>query len=581
MRTAGAARLCSCQIATGGKDFRRTYSAQLTFLPQCATIKGMVAAFANPVNFAKLVAQKPLNSAEQKFMNFVTGKAERAEGIEGNMFTIGNTCPTQPIDGGENANVIRAELIRFCVWGGDNEHQIQGNLICVKGAVISGELDLLHVDTRFALAFVECRFTAGVKMMFAKCPGLRLNGSHLAQGITANGMQVSGDMSLHKISAHGLVVLDNTKVDGFLDCSDSTFLVPDKESGNHDAAPPGFGKCAFQARNMRVSGHLDLQKSAFNGCVVLEHAYIGRDLYYMAFSIDGGVSHEKDLKNDLVAFFAEIKGGLFLQELQEDSVIALNFARAGSFAYSSSTPKNFKIFLDGFAYQHSHNTAKEIKSLVMNHTQREPFLPQPFEQAAKVLVSMGRNKDARGVLFEMEKRITAELSGPRKLLRRLWQMATGYNHGLLRMAMTSAFVILLGAAIFGAGNERGYIVPHQPVVLANANYKAIVHNEKAHVDKCAAPKRPRLRPTEAAECLFPGYPRFDALWFSMDIFLPTSPLHQELYWYPHPRADDIFWRYFLLGWYWLQVMSGWVLTSVFVLTFTGIMQRSQASWSGK
>ena len=98
------------------------------------------------------------------------------------------------------------------------------------------------------------------------------------------------------------------------------------------------------------------------------------------------------------------------------------------------------------------------------------------------------------------------------------------------------------------------------------------------------------RPTEIVECLFPEYPRFNSLSFSADVFIPVFALHQEPYWYPQPGTSaNTFWeivcRYIvrgaLLAWYWFEIIAGWVLTSLFVLTFTGILRKRQEQAEGK
>ena len=683
----------------------------------------MVAAFANPVDFAKLVAQKPLNLAEQMFV---------ARMAEGKRCILGETRPG--LDD-KNAPAIRADLIRFFVWGGSEEKRILGNRIYLQGAHVSGELDLEYHLSSCMLVMALCHFNDEVKLAHSGFRFLSFAGSRLTQGLSGTGMQIgsglamsdgfSSDKSVVLLDAsigHGLfcengkfnrgegevsalgadrirvganVVMKNSsakggarfpgaKIGGYLTCDGGQFfgyqdgaaLVADEvKIESHLFMREGFwadGRVSFSGveikgnvccrgkfgdelvfENANIGKDLDCRNGQFEDTVFFDGANVGGDfycrygkfkgefnantikvggnvhfdgffaakpVYLMSADIDGAVFCVGGrFSSGLFAGGAKIKQMLAWRNVKGAGDVHLEYASADIFADDVESLKRFRFDLRGFSYTGFVNPL-ESKSRI-DWLSRRPdgtFAPQPFEQAAKVLVSMGRNKDARDVLFAMNQRITEEQGFPkwRKLRQKAWKSAqakwqwlldktigynilrqtgriiwaswrwllektTGYNYSLWRMARASAAIIIAGWIIFGAANERGYIVPHQTVVLTKPDYQQIVRNEKAHVDKCAAPKRPRLRPTEAAECLFPGYPRFDALWFSMDIFLPTSPLHQEVYWYPHPRADDAFWRYLLLGWYWFQVISGWVLTSIFALTITGIMQRSQASWSGK
>ena len=555
----------------------------------------MVAAFVNPVDFAKLVAQKPLNPAEQKFVDCMA---------KGEQCILSETCPS-PDD--ENVPIIRADLIRFFACGGSQCARIVGGSIELQGACVPDALKLADTNVQFALSLSLCHFVGEVKTERIQCPALFLDGSYLAEGLKGEGMQIKGDLCLRQKTgtneipypfiAEGEVQLAGATIGGSLDCHFGWFCQP--------------GKTAIFADGITVGGGLYLMSGCFEGDVSLSGVHTGM--------LD---CREAVFTGEINVALAEIKNSIVLLELAAGSG-TFNFAhtQAARVVCDDTICGKFTFDLNGFMYRElvvSGNIKPILASWLNDRPEGSRFYLQPFEQAAKVLASMGRDKDARDVLFTMNQRITEEHGFPkwRKLRQKAWKSArtkgqwllkktigynilrqtgriilaswrwflektTGYNYSLWRMARTSAAIIIAGWIIFGAANERGYIVPHQTVVLTKPDYQQIVRNEKAHVDKCAAPKRPRLRPTEAAECLFPGYPRFDALWFSMDIFLPTSPLHQELYWYPHPRADDAFWRYFLLGWYWFQVISGWVLTSIFALTITGIMQRSQASWSGK
>ena len=117
------------------------------------------------------------------------------------------------------------------------------------------------------------------------------------------------------------------------------------------------------------------------------------------------------------------------------------------------------------------------------------------------------------------------------------------------------------------------MVPHQPVVLAHADYKAET------IPPCAEFKcPPERRPTTVVKRLFPDYPEFNALVYSADVFIPFFALHQEPYWYPNPSDSD---REVLLRilplWYWLEIGAGWILTSLFLLSVTGVLRPRQSS----
>ena len=606
-------------------------------------------AFVNRVDFAKLVAQAPLNRAEQMFVDCVTGKVE---GAEGNLCVIGETRPQEPIHKGENANVIRADLIRFFAWGGDETRRIQGNVIGLMGALVPDVLDLNQVPSPYALVLARCHFTCSdtpIMMSHAEFRFLALAGSLLKGGLSGVGAEIKRDMLMHEgfvseqtvllhnaqiggkvicdggefngpdyslnaqgirvngdftmsngFVANGEVNLISAEIGGNLDCRGGTFnneegtaVAADKirvrgdvgmsdkfyakgEVRMIDANIGGAMQCdgefinpqkaALCADGMKVSGNVFMRKPFFaDGEVLLRNAVIGGNWYCSGgcfvnkggkaiaadnvqvtsgvflrsgfsaegvvwlpdanikgnlFCNDGVFRNEADMSitiaradiggdvrcdgSNFIGHFnargAKIKGTLGWKKIEGHGAVNLDSASADVLDDDEESRGKFHFILDGFSYTRFTNPAN-AKSRIKWLTRRpeSDFSPQPFEQAAKTLATMGRNSDARGILFEMEKRTTDGFPGLHRLLRRLWQLTTGYNHSLWRMARTSAAIIIAGWIIFGAANERGYIVPHQTVVLTKPDYQQIVRNEKAHVDKCTAPKRPRLRPTEAAE----------------------------------------------------------------------------------
>jgi len=80
-----------------------------------------------------------------------------------------------------------------------------------------------------------------------------------------------------------------------------------------------------------------------------------------------------------------------------------------------------------------------------------------------------------------------------------------------------------------------------------------------------------------------NYPEFQALVYSVDVFLPVVGLHQASHWMPDATKD--FKLAFsekmstpvsgkALWWYvWLETAAGWVLTTLFVVCLTGLVRR--------
>ena len=272
--------------------------------------------------------------------------------------------------------------------------------------------------------------------------------------------------------------------------------------------------------------------------------------------------------------------------------IDLSSAKAVAVDDDSHSWERFNFILDGFTYDNffEEETLKDkkdksrLKWLAKRPQKRRLkngdevpllFSPLPYEQAAKVLFGMGHASAARKILLKKEYLQTQDkrTEQPRKFLRQLWDVFAGYGYRLRKTAYWMAGFVFLGAFLFNFADDNGRIVPHQPLVLTNPEYK------KATIPPCVEFKCPlEKRPTEVVKCLFPDYPKFNAFFYSLDVFIPFFALHQEQYWYPNPSdADNEILLWILPFWYWLEIGFGWILTSLFLLSITGLLRPRQSS----
>ena len=215
---------------------------------------------------------------------------------EGTLCTVGNGgLPEKEIEFGDNANVVRGEVVRFFAYGGDSDkYLVPGSVIDLRGAWIVGTLDLMHANILYALALIGCRFVGPVVMLHAGCDALYLNGSHLAKGLTADGITTKGGVNLRDgFSAEGEVRLPGANVGGDLFCEGGRFHNP---KGN-----------ALNADRLTTQGDVNLRDGfSVEGGVQLLGANIGGNL-----SCAGGRFHNpkgKALSADRVT----VKGGVFL-----------------------------------------------------------------------------------------------------------------------------------------------------------------------------------------------------------------------------------------------------------------------------
>ena len=268
------------------------------------------------------------------------------------------------------------------------------------------------------------------------------------------------------------------------------------------------------------------------------------------------------------------------------------------------------------------------------------FSPLPYEQAAKVMFGMGHARDARDILLEKERRQTADerTKQPRKFLRQLWDVFAGYGYRLRYTAAWMAGFVLAGAGFFGAAAHHDQIVPHQPAILASEKYQAALGgNTPMAAARAAFPAEyPEFTPLAYSLDVFiplfalhqepfwsPAAGGRDDLWKSsllLALFLAGMSALAGMTWFfadwirretggdfagarsagfgmavvslllgfalasgfayavldcdiPHWLAD---WRW-LTVWYWLEIGFGWILTSLFLLSVTGVLRPRQSS----
>ena len=274
---------------------------------------------------------------------------------------------------------------------------------------------------------------------------------------------------------------------------------------------------------------------------------------------------------------SNINGGLLWREKVSGSgIVNLGYSQIRVLADDMDLWKPFKVILDGFNYDRfSHPAdAKSRIEWLDSRPDRAKFSPQPYEQAAKALFRMGHDSDARKILLKKEQKITGRKKWWHKLYRWPWGGLAGYGYKPARTLLASFLIIIAGWGIFWLADYTGRIVPHQPTVLANVKYQY--------------GRIPSETPAETVARKLPGYPEFSPFWFSLDIFVPLFNLHQEPFWYPSPDGGRPHWwrgaeaerlsRWLWLEWwYWIQIGAGWILTSLFLLSVTGLLRPRQSS----
>ncbi len=368
--------------------------------------------------------------------------------------------------------------------------------------------------------------------------------------LTADGIHVGGRFALTSgFRAEGEVFLIGAQIGGDLDCGGGQF---------HN--PP-------LTNTTTVGRALSAQRISVKGNVFVRSGFSSRgDVSFAGSSIEG------NLEGTCARFGGElnlesviVKGALMLSDVTDpgDLRLTLTNASVGALADEArSWPPVGNILLDGFVYERFSGPApKDHKSRLRWLALQEPFLPRPYRQVAKILKEEGENAGSVEILYELERRVHARE-------RRLWRLyfadpiqkwAVGYGYYPTRAFWWLAGFFLLGFALYGIGYAVGSVTPSDKDAYATFE---LTRQVPAH------------------------YQSFHASIFSAENTFPFLKLGQSDRWQPDPHPQKFAWGVTvfattiwvsfagLLRWYqWLQILSGWILGTLFIAGVTGIIRK--------
>jgi hypothetical protein len=397
---------------------------------------------------------------------------------------------------------------------------IKGQLICTGARLENPNGDALSADgmTVEGGVFLRQGFhaTGAVRLLGARiggnleCIGARLENPN-GDALSADGMTVEGDVFLRQgFHATGEVRLPGARIGGNLECTGARL-----ENPNGDA---------LSADGMTVEGDVFLDER---------------------FHATGAVR----LRG------ARIRGRLVCTEarFENPNGIALNLehARLGGIEDDEgSWPQRGRLRIDGLEYEGfagDRTPTDARRRLEWLRRQLPDFRPQPYDQLARVFRRMGREADAVEVLIAKQEDLIrhGKLSWWGRLTRRILGVTIGHGYRSGRALLWSLAFVIAGALIFGWANARGLMAPSSPEILTDPLYRA-------------------------GGTIPPDYPRFEALFYSLDAFLPIVDLHQEGFWLPDAgKPFGALVRIYL----WIHIAAGWFLSTLFVSGVTGLVRR--------
>jgi hypothetical protein len=370
----------------------------------------------------------------------------------------------------------------------------------------------------------------------------------------------------------------------------------------------------YRMTNATIGGHLHFlpgfkaEDGAFSlrGIKVMGNVYGGlRNNGHTTGSSSQGKAKDSPENSpyfhNLIFEYANIDGSFLWHDVDipEGGTINLSNAKVGSLDdQAEGWPDGVELILDGFEYGNivGGNYADSDKKIEWLRKQKKAhlevdFRPQPWGQLAECLRAKGHVRSANKILIARERhRIKANAIKAKPIDKRyklfksnfqliknkLWSF-TDYGYSPQKSLYGMLFMWVVGTITFSVGHQFDLIVPADPRLYLDDRY---VENEQWKIDE---------------------YPKFQALVYSLDTLVPVLNLHQEENWHPatrtipapsgkaqaHAFAEDctqsntvINWLacprnyLYLLKYYtWLHIIMGWILTTVAIISFSGVFRK--------
>jgi hypothetical protein len=298
-----------------------------------------------------------------------------------------------------------------------------------------------------------------------------------------------------------------------------------------------------------IDGSLTLQGAQLTGAVdsygnslVADGLRAGRSLH-----LGGGFAAAGEVR--LVG--ATIDGQLSLEDAAPFSLLTLRGARCSELADTrASWPAVGRLELRGFRFDALKLEAGWAQRL--DWVRRQGYTrwsPEPYEQLAAYYSATGDEDAARRVRVAKHDDELIHLRTTRRwrsLGYRMWRRPlgwlVGYGYRRHRTAWLLVATLLLAGWLFQRAEEGDAMVPNEPVARVRSS-----------TEPCGE-----------------AYPCFNSWVYGADVVLPIIDFGQDTAWRPieTPHAGP--------RWIWARwafIALGWLLASVFVAAFTGLVQR--------
>ena len=515
-----------------------------------------------------LSAFEPLTDAELKLVEECSGPGRE-------IFGAGDLPPEE-----NGAPTLRAALLRDILLGAPGAPVLHEKGLRLRGARITGQLDLQGCDCARDITFSQCRIEEPLNLVNARLRGLHFSGARIA-GLDADNAVLSGSLFLRDGTvSRGEISLAGARLGGDLQICDAEIYSETQD--------------AVFAPSLKVEGSVFLGNYPYSdgettllteGMLFLSSAHVAHDVFVWNTAINlhegplgtavFGATEEHGHDMALSLARARIGGILYFKANQiGQGIVNLAGAEVSRLTDDATdAAASYPIRLDGFQYRdfsrHADTTVKARLAWLARRPAETPFTAQPYEQLAAVLTRIGHRDDARTVLMQKERLIRAE---NRRLRNGLGSVLSWVGDAILRWTigygyrpMRSILIAVVMIAALGWFYDRcwraGDMTPNAAPILTSAAWI------EATISHPGNPGAFWSQPGQAGQ----DWESFNAYAYAADLFIPLVSLGQEAGWAPSTSRSP--WG--RAGWWmrWFAAAVGWVVTALGAAAITGVIRR--------
>ncbi|MEO1562144.1 MAG: pentapeptide repeat-containing protein [Pseudomonadota bacterium] len=460
---------------------------------------------------------------------------------------------------------------------------VQSGGLRVKGAFISGTLDMQGGDLPFDLSFSNCFFERDISFVNARLRGVYFSGCRLI-GLAADQAHFEGPLFVRGHTVfHGELALPSATILGDLQICNVRF--------------DGDMPASIFANGLTVQGSVflgDFPYAAADGNLIasapiyMMSARIGRDFYLKNASLRAHGDLQKnyqpeDSDQSVSSAFSlarsAIGGLLYAKSLQVSGGI-VNFSGVTAKRLNdepNAEDATYRLRLDGFEYQsfaqHTDVSVKARLAWLARRPSDIGFSAQPYAHLARLYDELGHRDDADRVRIAKEDLQRSDdiqillqrgAWGRAALLRVLqvtlkWLIGYGYRP-VYAFAWMIALIVITGL-FFQKTWDVGDMTPNSAPILVSNGWAEALAADAQHPGR------------HWSDINRPGqdYETFNAFAYSADLLIPIVNFGQEDAW--APSTNRSWWG--KQGWWirWVAKSIGWVFTALGAAGISGVIRR--------